>query len=178
MISRPRGRRASRRPARPTIEREMCGLEWGRLYKAFHNNAYNPAELNTAVQELFGDAFVKNRKGIYEYLLGGATDARLLDVRVFEESTKRAAYKTQTDAATEAGTSTAHFVLSATTLTRTVCGSSQRWTPTTWQRGAKAARQSHRTARCCAGPTIRRRGAGSPVAMERLCARRQLSELD
>ena len=83
----------------------MCGLEWGRLYKAFRNNAYNPAELNTAVQELFGDAFVKNRKGIYEYLLGGATDARLLDVRVFEESTKRAAYKTQTDAATEAGTS-------------------------------------------------------------------------
>lgn len=89
----------------PTIEREMCGLEWGRLYEAFHSNSYNPAELNKAVQELFGDAFVKNRKGIYEYLLGGAMDARLLDIRVFEEPTKRAIYKTQTEAATRASKS-------------------------------------------------------------------------
>ncbi len=85
----------------PTVEREMCGLEWGRLYEEWHKKAYDHTELDKAVKELFGDAFVKNRRGVYEYLLGGAADTKLLDIRVFEEAPKRAAYKTQTDTATK-----------------------------------------------------------------------------
>jgi hypothetical protein len=39
---------------------------------------------------------VLSKKGIYEYLLGGKTDPKLLDVRLFDQSTKIAAYERQT----------------------------------------------------------------------------------
>lgn len=89
----------------PTIEAEMRGLEWGRLYEEHHHKAYDPASLDAAVKELLGDPCVKSKKGVYEYLLGGATDKTILDVRVFEESTKRAVYKKQTEGATAEGKS-------------------------------------------------------------------------
>ena len=38
---------------------------------------------------------MKNRKGVFEYILGGSTDTKLLDVRVFDEATKRAVYEKQ-----------------------------------------------------------------------------------
>ena len=40
--------------------------------------------------------YVKNRKGVYEYILGGSTDTKLLDVRVFDEATKKTVYASQT----------------------------------------------------------------------------------
>lgn len=46
---------------------------------------------------------MKNRKGIFEYLLGGEQDTKLLEIRFFEDSTKKAAYKQQTDEAKAAG---------------------------------------------------------------------------
>ena len=42
-------------------------------------------------------------RNIYEYVLGGEEDKKLLDIRIFEESTKRAAYKRQTEAAEKQG---------------------------------------------------------------------------
>ena len=42
---------------------------------------------------------VGNKRGIFEYVLGGEVDTPLLAVRVFDEKTKRAVYKKQTDAA-------------------------------------------------------------------------------
>ena len=48
---------------------------------------------------------MKSAKGIYEYLLGGKTNPQLLDVRVFDESTKRAAYGGQTKKAKASGVS-------------------------------------------------------------------------
>lgn len=81
------------------VESEMKGLEWGRLYETYHNNPYDPAEVSKKVHELYGDAFVKNRKGVFEYILGGCQDTKLLDIRVFEESTKKAKYTQQTDEA-------------------------------------------------------------------------------
>lgn len=83
----------------PDVEKEMCGLEWGRLYETYHKNPYNPMEVGNKVKELYGDLFVKNRKGIFEYILGGCTDSKLLDVRVFDEVTKRAVYQKQTEKA-------------------------------------------------------------------------------
>ncbi len=83
----------------PTVEKEMCGLPWGQFYEDYHKNSYNPTKLDTDVKLLYGDPNVKNRRGIYEYLLGGEKDTKLLNVRVFDEATSRAAYKTQTDKA-------------------------------------------------------------------------------
>lgn len=78
------------------IEPEMRGLEWGRLYEKYHRQAYDPKIIESKVKELYADPYVKNRKGIFEYILGGCVDTKLLDVRVFDEATKRAKYATQT----------------------------------------------------------------------------------
>jgi len=78
------------------VEREMCGLEWGRLYEAYHKTAYNPAKVSAEVQKLYADPYVKNRRGIFEYILGGSVDTKLLDVRVFDEATKKSVYSAQT----------------------------------------------------------------------------------
>lgn len=81
------------------VESEMKGLDWGRLFETYHHNPYDPTEVSAIVHRLYGDAAVKNRKGVFEYILGGCVDTRLLDIRVFEESTKKAKYTQQTDAA-------------------------------------------------------------------------------
>ncbi len=77
---------------------EMRGLEWGRLYEEYHGKSYDPKKLSAAVKKLMADDFVNNRKGIFEYLLGGSKDTKLLDVRVFDKKIKRAAYEKQTQA--------------------------------------------------------------------------------
>jgi hypothetical protein len=87
------------------VEDEMRGLEWGRLYEKYHDTAYSPAEVTKAVNALYGDLFVKNRKGIFEYVLGGSVDTKLLEVRMFDEATKSAVYKRQTISTKEAGVS-------------------------------------------------------------------------
>ena len=40
---------------------------------------------------------MKNRRGVFEFLLGGETDTKLLDIRIFDEATKRAVYARQTE---------------------------------------------------------------------------------
>lgn len=84
---------------------EVCGLEWGRLYKEYHTKAYDKDKINDRVMELLDDTQVGSKKGIFEYVLGGEEDKSLLNVRVFDEKTKRAAYKKQTDAASKKGIS-------------------------------------------------------------------------
>jgi hypothetical protein len=78
---------------------EMRGLEWGRLYETYHGKNYDPKKMSVAVQTLAADDYVTDRKGIFEYLLGGSTDKKLLAVRVFDEKTKRVAYNKQTQGA-------------------------------------------------------------------------------
>jgi hypothetical protein len=78
------------------IEREMCGLEWGRLYEEYHAKSYNPANVSAEVQKLYADPYVNNRRGIYEYILGGSTETKLLEVRVFDEATKKSVFAKQT----------------------------------------------------------------------------------
>src|SRR3990167_4557070 len=78
------------------VESEMCGLEWGRLYEQYHKKAYNSKEVSAEVRKLYGDSYIKNRKGVFEYILGGSGDTKLLEVRVFDEATKRAIYEKQT----------------------------------------------------------------------------------
>ena len=82
-------------------DKEMRGLAWGQLYERFHSTSYNAAALDADVEELRGDPAVKDKKAIYEYLLGGKTDTQLLRIRLFDDPTKSAAYKQQTDKAKE-----------------------------------------------------------------------------
>lgn len=87
------------------VESEMRGLEWGRLYEQYHKKAYDPAEVSKEVHKLYGDPYIKNRKGIFEYILGGLADTKLLNVRVFDDATKKSVYATQTAKARAKGKS-------------------------------------------------------------------------
>lgn len=81
------------------VESEMRGLEWGRLYEIYHKKAYDPARVSVEVRRLYADSYVKNRKGIFEFILGGLVDTKLLNVRVFDEAVKKSVYAEQTAAA-------------------------------------------------------------------------------
>lgn len=87
------------------IEEEMKGLEWGRLFETYHSTAYNPQEVSNLVHKLYADPFVNERKGIFEYILGGCVDTKLLNIRVFENSVKKSVYTQQTDKARQEETS-------------------------------------------------------------------------
>jgi hypothetical protein len=87
------------------VESEMCGLEWGRLYEKYHTKAYNPAGVSAEVQKHYADICVKNKKGIFEYILGGSKDTKLLNVRVFDDPTKKTVHASQTKKAEAKGKS-------------------------------------------------------------------------
>ena len=87
------------------VESEMCGLEWGRLYEQYHKKSYDPKKVSAEVRKLYGDPYIKNRKGIFEFILGGSVDTKLLEVRIFDEATKKAVYATQTAKAEKKGES-------------------------------------------------------------------------
>ena len=80
---------------------EMRGLEWGSFYEQYHNNSYSPTALQKRVNELYADEYVKNKKGIFEYVLGGELDKSLLTIRLFEDSVKKTVYARQTSEAQE-----------------------------------------------------------------------------
>ena len=87
------------------VENEMRGLEWGRLYETYRKQPYNPKEVSKEVKQLYADPYIRNRKGIFEYILGGSIDTKLLNVRVFDEATKNSVYALQTAEAEKNGTS-------------------------------------------------------------------------
>lgn len=78
------------------VENEMRGLEWGRLYEEYHKKSFDPKKVSAEARKLYADPYVKNRKGVFEFILGASSDTRLLDVRVFDEATKKAVYAEQT----------------------------------------------------------------------------------
>lgn len=83
----------------------MCGLEWGRLYEAYHSRHYDLGALNDRIRELLDDEAIGRYCNIYEYVLGGEEHPELLEIRIFEESTKRLVYNRQTAEARETGVS-------------------------------------------------------------------------
>lgn len=87
------------------VEKEMQGLEWGRLYEEYHPKSYNPAKVSAEVKRLYADPYVNRHRGVFEYILGGSTDTKLLDVRVFDEATKKSVYASQTKKAKAKGVS-------------------------------------------------------------------------
>ena len=87
------------------VKDEMRGLEWGRLYEKYHAQAYDPAKVWERVEALYVDEFVTDRKGIFEFVLGGEKETKLLNVRVFSEKEKKQVYAKQTADAERKGVS-------------------------------------------------------------------------
>ena len=52
----------------PLVENEMRGLSWGELYEKYHHTAISPAHMKQRVAELYADPYVKNRRGVFEFL--------------------------------------------------------------------------------------------------------------
>jgi Protein of unknown function DUF262/HNH endonuclease len=87
------------------VESEMKGLEWGRLYETYSKKPYNSKTVSEEVKKFYADPYVKNRKGVFEFILGGSTDTKLLEVRVFDEATKKSTCAIQTAEAEKKGIS-------------------------------------------------------------------------
>lgn len=84
---------------------EVRGLEWGRLYREYHTNAYSKSQVAERVDALLVDDAVQDKKGIFEYVLGGEKDTRLINVRLFDQRTIKKVYAKQTAAAEKKGVS-------------------------------------------------------------------------
>lgn len=87
------------------VESEMKGLEWNRLYQTYHKNKYDPVSISKRVRELLSTYEVKDRRGVFEYILGGEVDKKLLNIRMFDEQTKKVVYEKQTTDAKKKGAS-------------------------------------------------------------------------
>lgn len=87
------------------VKSDMRGLEWGRLYETYHKNSYDPNKVSEKLCELYADPQVQDTKGICEYILGGCKDTKLLNIRVFDDNTKRIVYESQTKEAKKEGIS-------------------------------------------------------------------------
>jgi len=85
--------------------REMKGLNWGQLYDKYHEQTYDPIKVSKQVEALYNDEYVNKSKGIFEYILGGSFDTKLLEVRIFDSGIKKSVYITQTKAAKAQGKS-------------------------------------------------------------------------
>lgn len=73
----------------------MKGLDWGSLYNAYHENVYDPNQLEMEIQTLLKDDDVTRQKGVYEYLLSGKTKEKALSIRQFTENERRTMYERQ-----------------------------------------------------------------------------------
>lgn len=73
--------------------REMKGVDWGRLYRIYHTEDLDPSLLEAEVARLMQDSDVQRKRGIYEYVLDH--DERHLDLRAFDENTRREVYERQ-----------------------------------------------------------------------------------
>ena len=153
------------------VKDEMCGLEWGRLYETYRKTAYNPEKVWQRVEELYGDEFVTDRRGIFEYVLGGEKEARLLNVRVFSDKEKKQVYARQTADAEKRGVSNCPLCAvghEASAKRIWKIGEMDADHVTAWSKGGATdisncqmlCKTHNRTAKCFARPTTARRGTG------------------
>ena len=68
---------------------------------------------------LCADPYVTDKKGIFEYVLGGCRDTKLLNVRVFDEATKRTVYTRQTEKAKQEGVSNCPLCAAGSNVNKT-----------------------------------------------------------
>lgn len=88
-----------------TPHTRMRGLDWGRLYEAHHTTAYNPTKTSERVSALLADRAIEAPGGIWEYVLGGEKNTKLLKIRMFSPRVAEVQYEKQTAAAKAKGVS-------------------------------------------------------------------------
>ena len=77
----------------PKYRKEMKGVDWGTLYARHHERDIDVQKLESEVARLMQDSDVQRKRGIYAYVLDG--DERHLDLRAFDENTRREVYERQ-----------------------------------------------------------------------------------
>ena len=77
----------------PKYRKEMKGVDWGTLYRRYHEADLDSQKLETEVSRLMADSDVQRKKGIYEYVLDG--NERHLDIRAFDQNMRREVYERQ-----------------------------------------------------------------------------------
>ena len=79
----------------PKYRKEMKDVnrDWGRLYHDFRDEHYDTALLEEEIGRLMKDDDVTSTKGIYLYVL--TRQERFLNLRTFDQRTRRAAYESQ-----------------------------------------------------------------------------------
>jgi len=114
----------------PKKRPQMKSVKWGPLYDTYKGESYDPDQLESRVAALMADTHVEKKTTIYEFLLGGEADTKLLQVRVFDEKTKLAAYGRQTRIAEATGASNCPIYASAATTTPQGSTTCPKWTLT------------------------------------------------
>lgn len=77
----------------PKTRKEMKGINWGDLYNRYAEAYYDSSELEKEVAKLMMDSDVKKKSGIYPYVFDH--DEHHLDIRAFDDNTKREVYERQ-----------------------------------------------------------------------------------
>ena len=73
--------------------KEMKGIDFGFLYNKFKNEKTDGKEIEKEIEKLMLDDDVKNKKGIYHYIL--TKDEKYLSIRTFSDAQKRQIYEKQ-----------------------------------------------------------------------------------
>lgn len=74
-------------------EMKEVNRDWGKLYHDFKDNHYDTTLLEQEIDHLMQDDDVTSSKGIYLYVL--TRQERFLNLRTFDQRTRRAAYESQ-----------------------------------------------------------------------------------
>ncbi len=77
----------------PVYRKEMKSVDWGPLYKQFHQVTYDTAELEKEVSALMMDEDVTKKSGIYPYVL--THQEKYLNIRAFTPQMNCEAYERQ-----------------------------------------------------------------------------------
>lgn len=77
----------------PKYRKEMKGVDWGALYNEYHDKNYDATAMEKEVARLMSDSDVESKKGIYRYVFDH--DEHHLDIRAFDDNTKREVYERQ-----------------------------------------------------------------------------------
>jgi hypothetical protein len=77
----------------PKYRKEMKGVPWGEFYNKYGKKKHDSSKLEKRIEQFMMDDDVINKKGIYSYIL--TSDEKYLNIRVFTDTQKRAAYEKQ-----------------------------------------------------------------------------------
>lgn len=73
--------------------KEMKGVQWGEMFNKHRDDSFKETELRERVQQLMMDGEIKNKSGIYWYVMDG--NEQHLDLRTFDEKIRRETYERQ-----------------------------------------------------------------------------------